>query len=96
MSWSGRGVRRRKGGQRWQRLRRAALKRDRWRCVLCGKAGVLEVDHIVRLEDGGPEYDLANCQSLCRSCHVSKTNTERGVIPPPADWTALVEDLTQT
>ena len=92
MSWSGRG--RRKGGRRWQAVRRAALKRDRWRCVQCGKAGVLEVDHIVRLEDGGVEFDLANLQALCRSCHVSKTNAENGVIPLPADWTALVETLT--
>ena len=51
MSWSGRGERRRKGGRRWQAVRRAALKRDRWRCRACGKAGVLEVDHVVRIED---------------------------------------------
>ena len=95
MSWSG-SVRRRKAGKRWRRVRWAALKRDGWRCVKCGKAGVLEVDHILRIEDGGPEYDLANCQSLCRGCHVSKTSAERGIIPLPADWTALVETLTQT
>ena len=94
MSWSGRGERRRKGGRRWQAVRRAALKRDRWRCRACGKAGVLEVDHVVRIEDGGPEYDLDNLQALCRGCHVQKTSAERGVIPLPADWTALVEDLT--
>ena len=88
-------MRRRKGGRRWLVVRRAALDRDGWRCVRCLKLGVLEVDHIVRIEDGGPEYDLANCQTLCRSCHVSKTSAERGVIPLPADWTALVEDLTK-
>ena len=87
-------MRRRKGGRRWQVVRRAALDRDGWRCRACGKAGVLEVDHVVRIEDGGSEYDLANCQTLCRSCHVSKTSAERGITPLPADWTALVEDLT--
>ena len=89
-------MRRRKGGRRWQRLRRAALDREEWRCRTCGKAGVLEVDHVVRLEDGGPEYDLDNLQALCRGCHVSKTSAERGIIPLPADWTALVHDLTMT
>ena len=68
----------RKGGRRWQVLRRAALDRDGWRCRNCGKAGVLEVDHILRIEDGGAEYDLDNCQTLCRSCHILKTNLERG------------------
>ena len=86
-------MRRRKGGKRWQLVRRAALDRDGWRCVRCGKAGVLEVDHILRVRDGGSEFDLANLQALCRSCHVSKTSAENGVIPLPADWTALVDIL---
>ena len=75
-------------------VRRRALDRDGWRCVQCGKAGMLEVDHIVRVRDGGPEYDLANLQTLCRGCHVAKTNAERGIVPPPPDWTRLVDDLT--
>ena len=87
-------MRRRQGGKRWRHVRWAALKRDRWRCRTCGKAGVLEVDHILRLEDGGAEYDLHNLQSLCRPCHISKTSAERGIVPLPADWTALVRDLT--
>ena len=83
------------GGHRWQVVRRRALDRDGWRCVQCGKAGRLEVDHILRVEDGGAPYDLANLQTLCRGCHVAKTNAERGVIPLPADWTALVDNLTR-
>ena len=86
---------RRRGGWRWTAIRRKALDRDGWRCVACGKAGVLEVDHILRVEDFPKlEYDLANLQALCRACHIAKTNRERGVIPLPADWTRLVDDLT--
>ena len=84
----------RKGGARWDRVKRKAKDRDRWRCRQCGKAGILEVDHIRRIEDGGPEYELANCQTLCRGCHIRKTNTENGVIPWPADWSKLVVNLT--
>ena len=39
---------------RWDRVRRAVLRRDGWRCVQCGRAGRLEVDHITPLDRGGP------------------------------------------
>ena len=84
-------------GRRWKLLRRAVLERDGWRCRKCGKSGVLEVDHILRIEDGGPEFDPENCQALCRGCHIQEDfSAERGVIPFPPAWTALVDDLTQT
>jgi 5-methylcytosine-specific restriction enzyme A len=57
----------------WRTLRRQALKRDRYRCVLCGadlrKLGASRVDHI---EPRGrrPELALvlANLRSLCAPC----------------------------
>lgn len=84
------------GGYRWRAVRRAALDRDAWRCRRCGRAGVLEVDHVIPVQDGGAPYDLDNLQSLCRRCHRDKTNDERGVVPYPPDWTALVDGLLTT
>jgi len=57
----------------WRTMRRQALKRDRYRCVLCGadlrKLGTSRVDHI---EPRGRRPDLAlslpNLRSLCAAC----------------------------
>jgi len=57
----------------WERVRRAALDRDGWRCVKCGRAGRLEVDHIIPLYQGGAPVDLDNLQTLCRPCHLAKS-----------------------
>ena len=80
-------------GPRWKRVRVAALDRDGWRCQLCGRAGRLEVDHVQPLRNGGALYDLENLQSLCRGCHVAKSNRERGIVPMPESWRRLVVDL---
>lgn len=34
-------------------------------------------DHIVEIKDGGSEFDPANGQALCASCHTSKTVARR-------------------
>ena len=52
-------------------------------CVLCQERGSLtpatEVDHIVRLEDGGERLDPANTRALCKPCHSAHTwHTTRG------------------
>ena len=62
--------------RRWSRFRQTILERDRHRCRSCGKAGRLEVDHIIPLSKGGEAWDPDNCQSLCRSCHIEKTAAE--------------------
>ena len=83
--------------RRWRALRRVALNRDKWRCVKCGSAGMLEVDHIQPLEDGGPRWDLANLQSLCRRDHIDKTADENSN-PVPADvqeWREFIEEAQQ-
>ena len=74
--------------RRWQLSRRAALERDGYRCCRCGKAGVLQVDHIQMLSEGGEPYELGNLQSLCVECHWSKTWTERGATSDQLEWRA--------
>ena len=71
------------------------LIRDGYRCQLCGKAGRLEVDHIVPLSKKGDPWDLANLQALCRGCHLEKTRAEQPKQPSPARvrWQKLVEGL---
>lgn len=77
----------------WQRVRRAVLERDGWRCCQCGKAGRLEVDHKRPMHQGGAALDLNNLQTLCRECHFAKTGAENS---PPlwgADegWARILE-----
>ena len=84
-----------RGLSRWKRARRAALDRDNWRCRSCGKAGRLEVDHVVQLAAGGAPFDLDNLQALCKPCHLVKTTIERGGVPfkPDAAWGRLTAEL---
>jgi 5-methylcytosine-specific restriction endonuclease McrA len=43
-----------------------------WRCLCCGKAGlVLTVDHVIPLEHGGSNTK-DNVQPLCQSCNCAK------------------------
>ena len=72
--------------RRWKLARREALDRDGWRCRKCGKAGRLQVDHIQPLSDGGAPYDLVGLQTLCVSCHIDKTWSERGVTAEQVAW----------
>jgi 5-methylcytosine-specific restriction protein A len=66
----------------WRRIRTAKLSRDPW-CedpynVHAGQLVLAhEVDHIVPLVKGGTNAE-ENLQSLCRTCHQRKTNTEDG------------------
>ncbi len=57
----------------WRELRKRALKRDRYRCVLCGadlrKLGTSRVDHILpRRRRPDLELVLSNLRSLCAPC----------------------------
>ena len=73
--------------RRWKPLRAAILERDGYRCVKCGKAGRLEVDHIEPVESGGTD-DPANLQTLCRDCHILKTRLENIPDRERRDWEA--------
>ena len=83
--------------KRWATVRLRVLDRDGWRCVRCGKAGRLEVDHVRPIADGGAVYDLDNLQALCRRDHFAKTAAEnRARNPDPPDvakWRPLVDEL---
>ena len=80
----------------WEKARKAALIRDGYRCRNCGKAGRLEVDHIVPLEKKGAAYDLANLRTLCRSCHIKITYESRPYpVQGKTDWIDYLSEFTQ-
>ena len=79
---------------RWRHVRKLALERAGYRSELSGRAGVLEVDHVVPLHRDGAPYDLGNLQVLVRSEHVAKTRRENERPDPARDkWRRLVAEL---
>ena len=80
---------------RWATVRRLVFVRDGWRCVMCGRAGRLECDHVIPLDRGGDPWDSNNLQTLCRSCHIAKTADENRREPTPAEsaWRELVAEM---
>lgn len=57
------------------RKRFLIMKRDQYRCRLCGAAGVaIEVDHIVPVARGGSDA-LDNLQTLCFQCNRGKRDS---------------------
>ena len=82
--------------RRWQLVRRACLKRAKWRCEneKCGRPGV-EVHHVVMLQENGPRYDLDGLIVLCRPCHLAKhKNRPSQAIPGQKAWAEYLEELT--
>lgn len=61
------------------RLRYKVLKRDNFKCVLCGRSPAkdinieLHVDHIIPYSKGG-ETIIENLQTLCSECNLGKSN----------------------
>ena len=79
--------------KRWRGVRLRILDRDGWRCLDCGRAGKLEVDHKQPLQFGGDVYESDNLQTLCRTCHISKTRVENRRPDAARDaWQQLVND----
>ena len=60
------------GGRRWRIARRAYLT-DHPICERCNVRLADHVHHRTELRDGGPMYQQANMESLCRSCHSKET-----------------------
>ncbi len=58
-------------------LRYDVLKRDNFRCVLCGMSSkdgaILHVDHIVPVSKGG-KTEIDNLRTLCEKCNIGKSN----------------------
>jgi len=69
----------RERGRPAARARLRVLKRDKFLCQECLTMGRVvvadEVDHTVPLHLGGCDSD-ANKRSICKSCHLEKTNKE--------------------
>lgn len=63
------------------RLRFLVMKRDNFKCVLCGRSPAkdinveLEIDHIIAWSKGG-ETILENLQTLCFDCNQGKSNLD--------------------
>lgn len=68
---------------RWQKLRRRVIARAGGRCAIPGcrndmtKPGMIHVDHIIEVDDGGPFWDEANLQVVCKLHHDAKSANVR-------------------
>tara|TARA_R100001594_G_scaffold95831_2_gene130128 strand:+ start:323 stop:673 length:351 start_codon:yes stop_codon:yes gene_type:complete len=64
----------------WRSLRNYKIQMNPC-CENCEKKGLTEpgkeVDHIIAIKDGGTRLGIHNLQTLCRSCHSSKSAKER-------------------
>ena len=86
---------------RWKTVRREARARDKNRCRNCGKAGYLEVHHVIPARKR-PDlfFSLGNLVTLCRGCHFKETERERtqtarlsGYRKSKKEWTSAVNEL---
>lgn len=66
-------ARRRSESRRRARRRLRIFERDGYRCVACGSAENLTLDHVVPLAHGGSN-GAENLQTMCRSCNHAKGN----------------------
>jgi 5-methylcytosine-specific restriction protein A len=55
----------------WRALRAEVLRRDGYRCWLCGGLGADSADHLVRVADGGGD-SLANLRAAHLSCNARR------------------------
>lgn len=55
----------------WKRVRKIQLTKHPI-CINCDRPAAI-VDHIVEIRDGGSRLSLSNLQSMCISCHNTKT-----------------------
>jgi 5-methylcytosine-specific restriction endonuclease McrA len=82
------------GTKRWRTLRAQVIRRDGPHCSLphctsdMSEPGMIHVDHIVEVEDGGPFWDPTNLRVVCKRHHFAKTletaATRGGPISPNA------------
>ena len=56
-------------------LRNKIFERDSYKCRRCGGEANLQIDHIIPFSKGG-RTEEGNLQTLCKSCNVSKRDTE--------------------
>ena len=58
------------GIRAYRRLRRRILDERGWRCEDCGRAGRLELHHVIEVADGGTDHP-DNLKVLCKGCHMA-------------------------
>ena len=75
--------------RRWAAVRRAVLKRDGFRCVMCGKSGKLECDHITPLQRE-PNQDPYDPNDLHEK---TRRENRRPLTSAELAWRSLVADL---
>jgi 5-methylcytosine-specific restriction protein A len=68
-------------GGKWRNTRRRILRRDGYRCVMCGSPDNLSVDHIIPRVVRVDNRDH-NLRTLCQSCHDKVTVHGRRVPAP--------------
>ncbi|MBS3125215.1 HNH endonuclease [Candidatus Woesearchaeota archaeon] len=64
----------------WTLVREDVLSRDNYRCGICStrkRRSQLDVDHIIPVRLGIDPFNKQNLRSLCKECHLAKTNLER-------------------
>lgn len=66
----------RKSPPGWRRMRARVLRRDRYRCVICGRSASV-VDHLEPMAWGGAGLEASNLRAMCMPCHKAKTNQEK-------------------
>ena len=71
----------------WTKTRQLVLERDGYRCQKCGKAGRLEVHHVIELGAGG-NNEQGNLTTFCRSCHIAHHRPAA-----PSEWDELIATL---
>ena len=64
-----------------------------YRCQHCGRAGRLEVDHILRVADGGAELELDNLQALCRGVSHRKDCRRENTQEMRQEWRGYLANL---
>lgn len=70
----------------YPRVRKQVLERDGRVCQIRSPnctVRATQVDHIVPLAEGGPQFDPANLRAACQSCNNARN---RKSAPPSRDW----------
>lgn len=63
-----------RAGWEWRmKTRPAVLRRDGYRCHYCGGRAD-QVDHRVRVQDGGSRHDMANLVAACGRCNAARSH----------------------
>ncbi len=63
----------------WYFVRKAILRRDKYKCNICKKRfrkSKLDIDHIIPVRGKINPFNKSNLRTLCKECHKAKTKLE--------------------